>query len=154
MEGIGARGFGLDLIPDASAVYGTLKLTYSFFTSGPFGTGGGVGLLFFVFLYTLILKKQKTSKAHAVIFSIVKNWLVISIIILGVSLIFSVLSEKDFSFQEILYSYSTNHMSIRSSETSWLQIIIKSILNILGRLSFISACLITLKQHKYASGII
>jgi len=151
LEGANARGFGFEL--SQGPLFGTeiVNATYSFFGAGPFSSGGGIGLLFFVFAYTLIKGKNDVSEQTKTAFSIVINWLYLSMICIGISLFVLAFTPDKMRFTEVLLFYNSNHISLISSEESFLKTVVTVFLNLTGRISLIIACMLTLNQIKHAS---
>ena len=151
LEGANARGFGFDLSIDPLFKTEILRTAYSFFGAGPFSSGGGIGLLFFVFAYALIKGKNNVTEESNTAFSIVKNWLYVTVICIGISLFVLIFSSPKMRFTEVFLVYNSNHINLISSEESVPTTIVTIFLNLSGRISLIIACMITLNQIKHAS---
>jgi Trk-type K+ transport system membrane component len=151
MDGASARGFGYPLVNGLSFETKLLYTTFSFIGAGPFSTGGGTSLLFFVFIYTLAKRKNRTSKSVKTASKIVKNWLVLTVIFVGVLLLMAIVIEDEIKVSEMLLVYNSNYISSLSVGKTNISTLLTIFLNIGGRISFIIACLITLNQIKHAS---
>jgi hypothetical protein len=152
MKGISARGFGYDFIHQPNNSFDTANLAFTLFGAGPFSTGGGASLLFFLFLYQFIFIKKQLSIQITISFKIIKVWLIIGIIFLTFAFIITMMGQGNTTIFDLVYLYTNHHVELVSEENR-LSGFIKTITMIAGRLSFITACIIVINQNKHASGI-
>lgn len=152
LKGVSVRGFGWDFTQQAGDFSDLSHTAFTFFGAGPFATGGGATLLFFVFLYGIIRGKNQISFQTNVIFKIVKIWLSLFIIFLLVMFFITIIGFNGSSLSDLFYLYTNHHLQIAAGENT-PSVILKSISMIAGRLSFMAACIIVINQNKHASGI-
>jgi Trk-type K+ transport system membrane component len=152
MKGISARGFGWDFIQQASDSTYFLRAAFTFFGAVPFATGGGATLLFFIFLYGIIRRKNQLSFQINVISKIVKIWMILFMIFLSVMFFITIIGNSGSSLADLFYLYTNHHLQISAGENA-LSVILKSMGMIAGRMSFIATCIIVINQKKHASGI-
>ena len=151
MEGVCARGFGSSISTMLTPFQEIIKVLYSLFGAGPFSTGGGIGLLSFMFVFGLMKNKNGKGSSIKSSINITKNWFLISLFILGVSALISYSLQDNNRLVDLAFIYTSNHLNGIATNESTIMTILKSFLSILGRLSFVFACIMTIKQIKYAS---
>jgi trk system potassium uptake protein TrkH len=147
-----ARGFGFYLADQVELKFTTvLKILVSFFGSGPFSTGGGISLLGLVWLFSLIWKRN-TKSAHIVISkSIVIYFLYYTLITFGIFTFLLILFDSESTIYALLIGqlelFTSNHITLPSSSNGPVDLIRGATL-FAGRIGFIAACFLTLKQQK------
>lgn len=150
IEGVGARGFGDFMEGNQSFLHQIIKLGYSFFGAGPFSSGGGAGLLMFVFVISLVKGNQITSINSKRSKLIIRNWLLFSLTILVFFTLFGFAVNGESRFMDFAFIFNSHQLSHDSTEDSVIITVLKCASSIFGRLSFIIACLITIKHRNNA----
>ena len=153
-----ARGFGFFLVENVENKFtSAVKLFVSTVGSGPFSTGGGLTLLSLVWVYSLLWKNHEKSMHLLIANSVVKNLIIYSLIAFSIPtlLLFVIDSESTVSnlFINQLQLFNANRLLVTSS-SNWYIDLIKSFTIMAGRIGFIVACFITLKQQKNNSSTI
>lgn len=151
-----ARGFGFYLTD--SSVTSVLKLLVSAVGSSPFSPGGGLTLLSLMWIYSSIWNTSINSSHIIIANSIIKNLITYSVITFSIPTILLLIIDSDATAYTTLISqfelFSTNHLWITTS-SNWLIDLIKGSTLIAGRIGFVTACYLTIKQNKnhHASNI-
>jgi len=151
MEAVGSRGFGSIFTLERDTGITLLTLVYSTFSAAPFGIGGGVGLLFFIYLVALLRGKFRSIPFLETAFSIVKNWILLSFCVLSFCIIAGILSKSSLSSIDMMLIYNSNCLPDPGIKYSNIDLWLITMLSTIGRLSFILASAITLKEKKRAS---
>ena len=149
-----ARGFGYSL-------FNSLQINeiVALFGAGTFTTGGGFTLVIIMPILSFFMKNHLKSMDWEIIAKLAKNLIIYFLISLCVaSLIFLLIkntTDSQYSFSKLMNTLNTNQLSV-SHSISGSNSLFLGIVNIIGRLSFVVACIITLKQirKKHASSTI
>ena len=131
--------------------YSTLKYITSIFGSGPFSTGGGFTMIFFLWLYAAISGKKLSTELD-IFYRIGKNLLVYTLISFGVlAILFLLFHNSSPAELGLLWSVFTTNRLPNSGANLWSSDILLSLTNALGRIGFIVACFLALKNLRNAS---
>lgn len=144
------RGFGFYYQGGATINdYSLIDLFITIFGSGPFSTGGGLTLLTMTCGFIFLWRNKSKNKHFDTIFSITKNLLFYCIIAFSIPTLLILVIDSDTKFSNILldqfWLFFNNHLSITPS--NWEIDLVKSFTLIAGRIGFIVACYMTLKQR-------
>lgn len=141
-----ARGLGYDSIDNPTNIFRSIATLIS---AGPFSSGGGFTLLTVILIYSLFLKKHKKTIEFNALNQLTKNLLIIGlasfIILLFTHWIIEISSGNPFTISKYIEIFTMNKI-VRAPHTVWYTDILNGITNMIGRLVFIIACFITLKQ--------
>jgi hypothetical protein len=150
MEGIGARGWGLQ-ISEATGLAADLNVAMSYLASAPFSPGGGASLLILVFGFALFRSKAKLSTHVRTGYGVIMIWLPGTSIILLFAAFFVHITNSQISIREIMLLYSNHHVQLSYSE-HLPELIIKALLLVVGRWSLIVAAYLYINhQNLHAS---
>ncbi len=144
-----ARGFGFYLADNTSA--SVLKSLISAIGSGPFSTGGGLTLLSLIWIYSSIWKHSAKSIHFILTNSILKNLIIYSLITFSIPTTLLLIIDSDTSVYSIFVNqfelFTTNRLTITTSSILFIDLI-KGTTIIAGRIGFITACYLTLRQQR------
>ena len=154
-----ARGFGFYLADNVQYNFtSAIKLFVATVGAGPFSTGGGLTLFSLVWMYSLVWKlrgislpRRQAGMDFIIANSIAKNLIIYSLVAFSIPtfLLFIIDSESTAynSFMSQLELFTTNRMVLKASSDLTVDLI-KSFTVIAGRIGFVIACFITLRQYK------
>ena len=141
-----SRGFGYTLFSESND---NLNALVTFFGAAPFSTGGGFTLLILVSIMVFFMKKYLKSMDWTILAKIGRNlFFYLFISFCFIALVY--LGIFGFSFlrfpgTDLWLTLSSNQISMLP-DSHWFFDLFISTVNIIGRLSFIIICFITLKQ--------
>ncbi len=147
-----ARGFGSSLSENHFGIGSKiLRWFVSLIGSGPFSTGGGFTLLALVWIYSIIWKNYLNSTNTGIAKLISKKLIIYSIITFGSIFIIRLFINPNLSipflFSEQWQLFSTQQLKITDAYSLGENIAVGLTL-IAGRIGFILACFLTLKEQK------
>ena len=160
------RGFGFNLAENVEFKFtSALKSLVSIVGAGPFSTGGGLTLLSLMWIYSLLWKNHEKSSPRLpptgeagqagmhfrLTISLAKNLIIYSMITFSIpTLILFVIDSESTVYNSLMNQlelYTTNRFTIKAS-TDWIISLIRDFTIVAGRIGFVMACFITLRQRK------
>jgi len=143
------RGFGFYLQENSNIEDSlVINLFVVIFGSGPFSTGGGLTLLCLLWMFTVLWKNNNISQI-ATFNLIAKNLIIYNTITFSTLTIMLLIAESGALSSKLILNqcwlFFNNNLLI--SPSTWQAELIKSFTIIAGRISFIVACFMTLKQQ-------
>lgn len=139
------RGFGLDFISKNSWISQSGATLLGSLGSGPFSTGGGLTLIGILFIVRIFFRNRSSNFIETG-YRISKNWFLITAIFLIITVIAVQMIATNISFYQILRAYLT--LSIYPPEAGHTgEYLILMFTNLIGRISFIIACIMALPKH-------
>jgi hypothetical protein len=143
-EATASRGFGMHISAATATDISSLAYNFTaFLGSGPFTTGGGASLLGLLFIYAIFKKKNSLSGNVHAGYMITMNWIIITLVALTIAWLLNYIFNAAITSNELHDIYLTNNMA-GSSLDNFSSLVIKSMTNIAGRISFTLACFMTL----------
>lgn len=151
LEICSARGFGYYLIENGGGVSAIVLLFANLTGSGPFATGGGLTLLAFPFLFWMISKRKTISNMNwKLAYQLAKNLLIYCLALFILTSVAKFMLGGNQPLDGLLYKqwmlFSCNTLPTADFETTYFNSIADSFTIIAGRVSFVVACFLTLKQ--------